>query len=128
MISEIEKAILAANLGFNPMNNGDQIMINIPPLTEDRRKDLVRRSKAEAEDARVGIRNARKEAMEEIRKLGKDGLSEDLVKDAETEVQKITDGYTKRVDVVLEKKKAKLWLSRHLFFLTFRSVSLAKAY
>lgn len=108
MISEIEKAILAANLGFNPMNNGDQIMINIPPLTEDRRKDLVRRSKAEAEDARVGIRNARKEAMEEIRKLGKDGLSEDLVKDAETEVQKITDGYTKRVDVVLEKKESEI--------------------
>ena len=105
LISDIEKAIMAANLGFNPMNNGDVIMINIPPLTEDRRKELVRRSKAESEDARVGIRNARKDAMEEIKKLGKDGLSEDLVKDSEAEVQKLTDLYTSRVDSIVEKKE-----------------------
>jgi len=105
LITDIEKAIMAANLGFNPMNNGEVIMINIPPLTEERRKDLVRRCKAEAEDARVGIRNARKEAMEEIKKLGKEGLSEDLVKDSEFEVQKITDSYTGRVDSIVDKKE-----------------------
>jgi ribosome recycling factor len=108
LISEIEKAIMAANLGFNPMNNGDVIMINIPPLTEERRKDLVRRSKSEAEDARVGVRNARKEAMEEIKKLGKDGLSEDLVKDSEAEVQKLTDSYTSRIESIVDKKEQEI--------------------
>lgn len=108
MIPEIEKAILNANLGLNPMNNGDIIIINIPPLTEDRRKDLVKKARAEAEEARVGIRNSRKEANEEIKRLGKDGLSEDLAKDAEARVQKITDNYIKKVDDILEHKESEI--------------------
>lgn len=108
MISEIEKAILVANLGFNPSNNGDYVIINIPPLTEDRRKDLVKKARAEAEEARVGIRNSRKEANEEIKKLGKEGLSEDVTKDAEAEVQKLTDSYIKKVDDVLAHKETEI--------------------
>lgn len=108
MLQEIEKAITVANLGLNPSNNGDMVIINIPPLTEERRRDLVKRAKAEAEDARVGIRNARKEAMEETRKLGKDGLSEDMEKDAEDEIQQITDRYVKKVESVLEKKEGEI--------------------
>ena len=108
LLQEIEKAITLANLGLNPGNNGEMVILNIPPLTEERRRDLVKRAKAEAEDARVGVRNARKEAMEEVRKLGKNGLSEDLEKDAETEVQQITDRYIKKVEATLEKKEAEI--------------------
>jgi ribosome recycling factor len=108
LMQDIEKAIIAANLGLNPMNNGEMIIINIPPLTEERRKDLVKRARSEAEDAKVGVRNARKEMMDEIKKLGKDGLSEDLVKDAEGEAQTITDNYTKNVDNILEKKESEI--------------------
>lgn len=106
MISEIEKAILNSNLGLNPQNNGEVVMINIPPLTEDRRKDLVKRAKAEAEEARIGIRNARKEANDEIKKL--EGISEDIIKDAEGRVQGITDKYVKKIDAILEKKEAEI--------------------
>lgn len=106
MIPEIEKAIMNSNLGLNPQNNGEMIMINIPPLTEERRKDLVKRAKAEAEEARIGIRSARKEANDEIKKL--DGVSEDLIKDAEERVQELTNKYTNRVDNVLEKKEAEI--------------------
>ncbi len=105
MIEPIEKAIMAANLGLNPQNNGDVIMINVPPLTEERRRDLVKRAKAEAEHARVSIRTARKEANDEIKKLQKDGLSEDLAKDAEGEVQKLTDSYNTRVDAEVTRKE-----------------------
>lgn len=106
MISEIEKAILNSNLGLNPQNNGEVVMINIPPLTEERRKDLVKQAKAAAEHARVGIRNARKEANDEVKKL--DGVSEDLVKDAEGRVQGVTDKYVKKVDDIIEKKEAEI--------------------
>lgn len=106
MIPEIEKAIMNSNLGLNPQNNGEMIMINIPPLTEERRKDLVKRAKAEAEEARIGIRSARKEANDEIKKL--DGVSEDLIKDAEERVQELTNKYTNRVDKVLEKKESEI--------------------
>ncbi len=98
LIGEIEKAIMAANLGFNPDNNGDIIRINIPPLTEERRKDLVKQAKSECEDAKVSFRNTRRDCNEELKKMKKNGLSEDLEKDAEAEVQKITDGYVKQVD------------------------------
>jgi ribosome recycling factor len=108
LIPDIEKAILAANLGLNPMNNGEMIIISIPPLTEERRKDLVKRSKAEAEDARVGVRNARKEAMEELKKMGKDGLPEDMEKDAEARVQKLTDQYIKSIEDILVKKEGEI--------------------
>ncbi|MDR1181225.1 MAG: ribosome recycling factor [Bacteroidales bacterium] len=108
MIQAIEKAIMQANLGFTPQNNGETIRINIPPLTEERRKDLVKQSKHEGENARVSIRNARRDAIESIKKLQKDGLSEDLVKDFEADIQKMVDNYNKTVDSVLEKKEREI--------------------
>jgi len=105
MIPVIEKAIMAANLGFNPDNNGEIIRINIPVLTEDRRRDLVRQAHHEGETAKISIRGARKEANEALKKLQKDGLSEDLEKDAETEVQKMTDDYNKKVESLVTAKE-----------------------
>ena len=83
MLQEIERGIMLANLGFNPMNNGETIIINVPPLTEERRKDLAKQAKAEAEDAKVGVRNARKDAMNDIKKAD---VSEDLQKNAEIDI------------------------------------------
>lgn len=105
MIEPIEKAIAYSNLGLNPQNNGEVIMITVPPLTEERRRDLVKSAKAESEHARVAIRNARKEANDEIKKLQKDGLSEDIAKSAEAEIQELTDSYNKKVDVEVERKE-----------------------
>lgn len=105
MIGPIEKAIMAANLGMNPDNNGDLIRINVPPLTEERRKDLLKQVKKECEESRIGIRSIRREANEEFKKLRKDGLSEDLEKDAEVEVQKIHDAFMKKIDDLYEKKE-----------------------
>lgn len=106
LISEIEKAILAANLGFTPVNNGELIRINIPALTEERRRDLTKLVKAEGENAKVSVRNARRDANDYLKKMLKDGLEEDAEKDAEAEVQKITDGYIKIVDEhIVEKEK-----------------------
>ncbi|TAJ15109.1 ribosome recycling factor [Marinilabiliaceae bacterium JC017] len=105
MIGAIEKAILAANLGMNPDNNGDIVRINVPPLTEERRRDLVKQVKVEGEDAKVSIRAARRDSNELLKKLKKDGLSEDLEKDAENEVQKITDSFIKQVEDQLNKKE-----------------------
>ncbi|MFT5969538.1 MAG: ribosome recycling factor [Flavobacteriales bacterium] len=105
MIEPIEKAILNSNLGFNPMNNGDQIMINIPPLTEERRGGLAKQAKAECEHCKVSVRNARKDANDEIKKLGKDGLSEDLAKDAEAQIQKITDAHISKTDELFDSKE-----------------------
>ncbi len=106
MLQPIEKAIMIANLGFNPMNNGDNIIINIPVLTEERRRDLVKQAKAEAEDAKIGIRNARKDANTDIKKL--DGISEDMVKSSEQDVQNLTDNYIKKVDELLSLKEAEI--------------------
>ncbi len=108
MLHPIEKAIMIANLGFNPMNNGDNIIINVPPLTEERRRDLVKQAKAESEDAKIGIRNARKEANTEIKKLEKDGTSEDLCKDAEDSIQKLTDTYIRKAEDHLLHKEAEI--------------------
>lgn len=108
MINPIEKAIMAANIGFNPQNNGETIRINVPPLTEERRKDLVKQCKQEVETAKVSIRNARRDTIESIKKMQKDGLSEDLAKDFEAEIQKITDDYNKKVDAVFEKKEKEI--------------------
>jgi ribosome recycling factor len=108
MIQPIEKAIMQANLGFMPQNNGETIRINIPPLTEERRKDLVKQARHEGEVARVSIRNIRREAIEAIKKLQKEGLSEDLAKDFETEIQKLVDNYNKTIDSVLEKKEKEI--------------------
>ena len=105
LIPVIEKTILAANLGFNPENNGEIIRINIPALTEERRKQLVKQSGQESETAKVSIRTARKEANDNLKKLLKDGLSEDLKKDAEIEVQKLTDDFVKKVDKLVEAKE-----------------------
>ena len=108
MLQPIEKAIMIANLGFNPMNNGDNIIINVPALTEERRRDLVKQAKAEAEDAKIGIRNSRKDANNDIKKLEKDGTSEDVCKSAEDEVQKITDAFIKKIDENLVHKEAEI--------------------
>lgn len=108
MIGPIEKAILAANLGFNPQNNGETIRIAVPPLTEERRKQLVKQVKNEGENARVSIRNARRDANEEFKKLQKNGLAEDLAKDAELEIQKLTDTFNKKVEEHLEKKEKEI--------------------
>ncbi len=105
MIQPIEKAIMAANLGFNPENNGEIVRISVPPLTEERRKDLVKQAKKEAEEARISIRNVRRDSNEELKKMKKDGLAEDIEKDAETEVQKLTDKYSKIVDDHIAKKE-----------------------
>jgi len=105
MLEPIEKAIINSNLGLNPQNNGDIIMINVPTLTEERRKDLLKQAKAEAEFAKVGIRNARKEANDEIKKLQKDGLPEDSAKGAEDEVQKLTNTFSTKVDSLIELKE-----------------------
>jgi ribosome recycling factor len=105
MLEPIEKSIINSNLGLNPQNNGDIIIINIPTLTEERRKDLLKQAKAEGENAKVGIRNARKEANDEVKKLQKDGLPEDMAKDAEDEVQSITNTFSNKVDQLIEKKE-----------------------
>ena len=105
MLQEIEKGIMNANLGFNPMNNGDMIIINVPPLTEERRKDLAKQAKSEAEDAKIGIRNARKDANNDLKKLD---ISEDLLQNAEVDVQDITDKYVKKVDHVLDIKEQEI--------------------
>jgi ribosome recycling factor len=108
LLTPIEKAIQLANLGLNPQNDGIIIRIIVPPLTEERRKDLVKRAKAEGENARVGLRSARKEANEEIKKLQKDGLPEDEAKTAEEKIQKMTDEYGSKVDKHLEAKEKEI--------------------
>lgn len=105
LINDIEKAILNANLGFNPDNNGEVIRINIPPLTEERRKELVKQVKHEGEEAKISIRNSRRDANDQLKKLVKSGLAEDLEKDAEASVQKLTDKFSKEVDHHVENKE-----------------------
>ncbi|MDA7708647.1 ribosome recycling factor [Flavobacteriales bacterium] len=106
MLDPVATAIINANLGLNPMNNGESILINIPPLTEERRRDLTKRARSEGEHARVSVRNARKEANDFIKAAKSDGLSEDLAKDGENEVQKLTDQFIKKIDEVLSAKEA----------------------
>jgi ribosome recycling factor len=98
MLNPIEKAIMEANLGVNPQNDGVIIRINVPPLTEERRRDLVKKAKAEAETGKIAIRNIRKDANEKIRKLKTEGVSEDEMKVGEHEIQKLTDAYIIKVD------------------------------
>lgn len=105
MLQEIEKAIMNANLGFNPMNNGDMIIINVPPLTEERRIQLTKQAKAEAEHAKVGVRSARQDANKEIKDLD---ISEDFQKNATADVQNLTDTFTKKIDDFLVKKEAEI--------------------
>lgn len=105
LLGAIEKAIMEANLGVNPQNDGVIIRINVPPLTEERRRDLVKKAKAEAESGKIGVRNIRKDANEKIRKLKSEGVSEDEMKVGEAEVQKLTDAYIIKVDQLLEAKE-----------------------
>ena len=105
LINDIAKGIINANLGLNPQSNGEQLIIAVPPLTEERRRDLVKRAKTEAENAKIGVRNNRKDALDMIKDLKSEGLSEDMSKDAEEEVQKITNSYIKKVDELLELKE-----------------------
>ena len=106
LIPVIEKAILAANLGFNPVNNGELIRILVPTLTEERRKTLVKQVKTAGENAKVAVRNIRRDINEEIKKMKKGGLPEDAAKDAESVVQKVTDDSIRTIDKLLEKKEA----------------------
>lgn len=108
LLAEIEKAILKANIGVTPQNDGKIIRLNIPPLTEERRKDLVKQTKTEAENCRIALRSVRKESMEKIKKMQKDGLPEDIAKNGEQSVQGIIDDYSKKVDKHLEVKEKEI--------------------
>tara|TARA_B100000965_G_C19553462_1_gene741135 strand:+ start:442 stop:999 length:558 start_codon:yes stop_codon:yes gene_type:complete len=106
MLPEIEKGIEVANLGFNPMNNGENIIINVPVLTEERRRELVKQAKNEVEEAKIAIRNARKEANNEIKKSNE--FSEDLKKNSELDIQEITDSSIKKVDIIFNEKQEEI--------------------
>ncbi|MNK08983.1 Ribosome-recycling factor [compost metagenome] len=105
MLNEIAKGIMNANLGLNPQNNGEQLIIQIPLLTEERRRDLVKKARAEGEHAKVGIRNNRKDALDMVKSMKADGLSEDMTKDAENEIQNITNAFIKKVDDLADAKE-----------------------
>lgn len=108
MLTPIEKAIQAANLGFNPQNDGVLIRIMVPPLTEERRKDLVKTSKSAGEDAKVGLRNIRKESLDKIKALQKAGLPEDEAKGGETKIQALIDDFSSKCDKHLEQKEKEI--------------------
>ena len=108
LIQAIEKAIMDANLGFTPQNNGETIRINIPALTEERRKELVKKSRNEGENTKVSIRNSRREAIDTLKKMIKEGLPEDSEKDAEADVQKETDNFSKKVEEILAAKEREI--------------------
>ena len=105
ILQEIEKAILIANLGFNPMNNGESIIINIPPLTEERRRDLAKIAKSETENAKIGIRAARKEANDDIKKSE---ASDDIQKNYEIDIQELTDSYNAKADEIFRIKEKEI--------------------
>jgi ribosome recycling factor len=108
MLQAIERAITMANIGINPQNDGNIIRLFLPPLTEERRKELVKRCNAEGEHAKVAIRNIRRDGIESVKKLQKDGLSEDMGKDAEKEAQDITDKFISLVEKHLEAKEKEI--------------------
>ena len=108
MLKDIERAIINSDLGIMPENNGEIIRLGIPPLTEERRKQLVKQSKQEAENAKVSIRNARRDVIEALKKTVKEGVSEDMEKDAEAEVQKVHDKFIKKIDELLAAKEKEI--------------------
>ena len=108
LISDIERAIINSNIGFAPSNNGEVIRLTFPPLTEERRRDLVKQCRSEAENAKVSVRNARRDAIEKLKKQVKEGLSEDVEKDAEADVQKVHDKYIKQIDELLAAKEKEI--------------------
>ena len=105
LLEEITKAIINANLGLNPQNNGELIIISVPVLTEDRRRDLVKKAKAEGEHAKVGIRSQRKDANDMVKDLKEEGFGEDAIKDAENEVQNLTNKYISKIDELVSIKE-----------------------
>lgn len=105
LLNDIAKGIINANLGFAPQNNGEMLIINVPALTEERRRELVKKAKAEAESAKVVVRNHRKDAIDMVKDLKNEGLSEDMVKDAEAEIQSITNHSIKQIDELVELKE-----------------------
>jgi ribosome recycling factor len=108
MLQPIERAIIAANIGINPQNDGNLIRLFLPPLTEERRKELVKKCHGEGEHSRIAIRNIRRDAIEHIKRLQKNSLSEDAAKDAESEIQQITDKYIAGVDKHLGSKEKEI--------------------
>ncbi|MBP5134201.1 MAG: ribosome recycling factor [Paludibacteraceae bacterium] len=108
MFKVIEKAILDSGLGITPENNGEMIRLGIPPLTEDRRRQLAKQCKGECETAKISVRNARRDAVDKLKKAQKEGLSEDLEKDAEAEVQKVHDKYIKKIDDLFAAKEKEI--------------------
>ncbi|WP_165020490.1 ribosome recycling factor [Dysgonomonas sp. ZJ279] len=108
MMRDIEKAIMDSDVGITPDNNGEVIRLSIPPLTEERRKLLVKQSKHEAEEAKISVRNARRDAIDAIKKSVKDGLPEDVAKDGENEMQKLHDRYIKKIDEVFAAKEKEI--------------------
>jgi ribosome recycling factor len=108
MLQPIERAIIASNIGINPQNDGNNIRLFLPPLTEERRRDLVKKCHAEGEHSKVSIRNIRRDAIEGIKKLQKNGLSEDAAKDAEAEVQELTNKFISMVDKHLASKEKEI--------------------
>ena len=105
VMGDIERAIVEANLGLNPMNNGELILINVPALTEERRKELVKQVKSETENCKVSIRNSRQKGNEEVKKLAKTGLSEDFARDAESSIQNLTDKFISNTDKIFSEKE-----------------------
>ncbi|MBQ3206868.1 MAG: ribosome recycling factor [Bacteroidales bacterium] len=108
MIPAIEKAILDANIGLTPSNNGESIRCTVPPLTEERRKELIKRAKAAGENAKVSVRNSRRDAIEQLKKANKEGMPEDLQKEYEQLVQKETDAFSKKVDELVSSKEKEI--------------------
>jgi len=108
MLHPIERAIIASNIGINPQNDGNFIRLFLPPLTEERRKELVKRCNGEGENAKISIRNIRRDGIEQIKKLQKDGLSEDAAKDGEAEIQELTNRYISLVEKHLEAKEKEI--------------------
>lgn len=105
LLNDIAKGIINSNLGFAPQNNGEILIISVPPLTEERRRELVKKAKAEGEHAKVGIRNNRKDALDMLKMIKGEGLSEDMAKDCEAEIQNITNNYIKKVDDLVDSKE-----------------------
>ena len=105
MLRTIEKAIIDSNIGLTPSNNGENIRLTIPPLTEERRKELVKQVRAEAETARISVRNARRDAVEDFKKAQKEGMPEDESKEGENKVQKLLDKFTKLLDEAIARKE-----------------------
>tara|TARA_B100000482_G_C12481119_1_gene248748 strand:+ start:115 stop:678 length:564 start_codon:yes stop_codon:yes gene_type:complete len=106
VIAEIEHAIVDAQLGFNPSNNGEKVIINVPPLTEERRRDLVKQVKIEIEKSKVSCRNVRQKSNDELKRIGKEGASEDIIRDAEDSIQSITNEFTSKIDEILSSKES----------------------